>query len=74
MTPWAVAFQASLSMGILQARILERVAIFFFRGSSLPKDQTPVSCISFTGRILHHFATWEAIVDPLEMFKKHSWT
>ena len=32
--------------GILQARILEWVAISFFRGSSWPRDQTPISCIS----------------------------
>ena len=32
--------------GILQARILEQVAISFSRGSSWPKDQT---CISFIG-------------------------
>ena len=32
--------------GILQARILEWVAISFFRGSSWPRDQTQVSCIA----------------------------
>ena len=32
--------------GILQARIVEWVAILFSRGSSPPKDQTPVSGIS----------------------------
>ena len=32
--------------GILQARILEWVAIPFFRGSSQPRDRTYVSCIS----------------------------
>jgi len=31
MTPWTVARQAPLSMGILQARILEWVAISFSR-------------------------------------------
>ena len=40
---------------ILQARILERVAISFSRGPSQPRDQTHVSCI---GRwILYHWAT-----------------
>ena len=34
--------------GILQARILEWVAISFSRGSSLTRDQTQVSC--FAGR------------------------
>ena len=32
--------------GILQARILEWVAILFSSGSSQPRDQTPVSCIA----------------------------
>ena len=41
--------------GILQARILESVAISSSRGSSQPKDQTYISCISCTGRwILYH--------------------
>ena len=31
--------------GILQARILEWVAISSSRGSSPPRDQTPISCI-----------------------------
>jgi len=33
-------------MGILQARILEWVAIPFSRGSSHPRDQTQVFCIA----------------------------
>ena len=37
-TPWTVAHQAPLSMGILPARILERVAIPFSRGLSQPRD------------------------------------
>ena len=36
----------SLSMRILQARILEWVAMPSFRGSSLPRDWTQVSCIA----------------------------
>ena len=32
--------------GILQARILEWVAITFSRGSSLPRDKTQVSCMA----------------------------
>ena len=32
--------------GILQARILEWVAVSFSRGSSRPRDQTQVSCIA----------------------------
>ena len=37
-TPWAVACQAPLSMGVLQARILEWVAIFYSRESSQPRN------------------------------------
>ena len=52
--------------GILQARILEWVAIPSSRGSSWLRDWTNISCISCTGRqILYHCSTWEA---PL-----HSW-
>ena len=43
--------------GILQARILEWVAISFSMGSFWPKDWTSVSCIG--RRILYHWATWE---------------
>ena len=45
-TPWTVTYQAPLSMGILQARILTWIAIFPFRGTSQPRDQTQVSCIA----------------------------
>ena len=45
-TPQTVAYQAPLSMRILQARILEWVAISFSRGSSKPRDQIQVSCIA----------------------------
>ena len=41
-TPWALACQAPLSMGILQARILEWVAMPSFRVSFQPRDQTQV--------------------------------
>jgi len=44
-TPWTVACQAPLSMGILQARILEWVAMSSSRGSFQPRGQTQVSCI-----------------------------
>ena len=55
--PWTVACQAPLSVGILQARILEycqeywRVAMPSSRGSSPPRDQI---CISYV--LLH----WQA--------------
>ena len=47
--------------GILQTRILERVALPSSRGSSWPRDQTHVSCISCTASgFFTHWATWEA--------------
>ena len=59
--PQTLACQAPLSMGFFQARILERVAISFSRGSSQPRDWTPVSWFSCIGRrSLYHWATWEA--------------
>ena len=42
MTPLTVAHQAPLSLGILQARILEWVAMPSFRGSFQDRDQTQV--------------------------------
>ena len=45
-TPWTEAHQAPLSMGILQARILEWVAMPSSRGSSQRRDQTQVSHIA----------------------------
>ena len=45
--------------GLLQARILEWVAISFSKGSSPPRDQTGNSCVSCIGRwILYHCITW----------------
>ena len=44
-TLWTVAHQAPLSMGILQARTLEWVAMPSSRGSSQSRDQTQVSLI-----------------------------
>ena len=48
-TPWTVAYQAPLSLGILQEwRILKWVAISFSRASSQPKNRTGISCIAVT--------------------------
>ena len=62
---WCVLFHMTLCSppgssvhGILQARILQRVAISFSRGSSQSRDWTHISCI---GRwILYHCTNWEA--------------
>ena len=44
----------------LQPRILEWVAMLSSRGSSWPRDQTLVSCVSWSDRqILYHCETWE---------------
>ena len=44
--------------GVSQTRILEWVSIFFFKGSSWPRNQTCVSCS--VRQILYHWATREA--------------
>ena len=56
--PWTVALGAPLSMEILQARKLERVAMSFSRGSSQPRDWTQVSSIA--GRFFTIWGTREA--------------
>ena len=48
---------------ILQARILEWVAISSSRGSSWPRIWTIISCISYIHwDVLYHWATWEVIM------------
>ena len=54
-TPCTAVCQAPLSMGILQARILEWVAMPSSRGSSQPKNWTQISCIA--GRFFTNWAT-----------------
>ena len=57
-TPWMVAHQDAVSMGILQARILERVAIssskiqgiFWTQGSNLGLLTSP----AWAGKVLYH--------------------
>ena len=66
MTTWTVAHQAPSVHRILQARILEWVAISFSRGSSRPRDRTCISCIG--RQILYHWATWEAPSPAFSLF------
>ena len=48
--------------GILQARILEWVAMPSFRRSSQPRDEPPISSVSCTGRhVLYH---WHHLGSP----------
>ena len=56
-TPWTVASQAPLSPGILQARVLQGVAMSFSKGFPWPRDATHVSCMDRL--ILYHCSTWE---------------
>ena len=56
-TPWTVAHQVSLSMGSLQARILEWVAIASSRGpswknSGLPHFRQILYCLDHQGSVL----------------------
>ena len=60
--PWSVAHQDPLSMDILQAGILDWIAMPSIRGSSQPRDQTFISCIG--KQILSHWPTWKAHFEP----------
>ena len=62
MTTWTVADQAPLSMGILQARILEWLAVPFSRGSSRPGIKP--TCPALAGR----FFTTEPPAKPLDLY------
>ena len=53
--------------GILQARILERVAFPYSRGSSQPRGQTQVSHIA--GGFFTSWATREAQIKDILLFK-----
>ena len=54
--PMDCSLPASFVYGITQARILEWVAISSFRGSSWPRDQTHLSCVSCIADIF--FTCW----------------
>ena len=69
--PHGLQLPGSSVHGILQARILEWVAMPFSRGSSWPGDQTCVSYISCIGRqVLYHWTTWKA---PYHYFCYNDW-
>ena len=68
-TLWSVAHQASLSIGIFQARILEWVAVLSFRESSWPRIRTYPTSLMFpalAGEFFTTSATWEG---PIMMTK-----
>ena len=59
--------------GILQATILEWVAMPSSRGSSWPRYQTCIPYISCTGRrVLHHWATWEVPINTQLVLTRHN--
>ena len=67
-TPWTVACQSPLSMGIFQARIQQWISMPSFRGFSQPRDQTLVSRIA--ARFFTVWATREAHNGILLSYKK----
>ena len=48
--------------GILQARVLEWVAMPFSKGASWARDRTQVPCISWIGGFFTTSTTWEALI------------
>ena len=72
-TLWTVAHQAPLSMGIVQARILEWVAMPSSRGSSQPRNWTGVSCIAggfFTTWATREAPEYDSFLSMTERLKK----
>ena len=65
--PMDCSLPGSSVHGILQARVLEWVAISFSRGSSRPRDQTQVSRIA--GRFFTLWATREAQIEAIVSLK-----
>ena len=70
-TPWTISPPGSFVYGILQAVVLERVAIYSSRGPSPPRGWTCVSCGCCVGRrILYHWAT---TLPSIRSTKFHKW-
>ena len=64
-SPWTVgSLPGSSVLGILQARIQERVVISFSRGSFPRRDQTCISCVSCIGKwTLFHWASIAILIN-----------
>ena len=56
-TLWTVAHQTTLSLGFSKQEHWSGVPVFYSRGSSQPRDQTHVSCISCLGRRIPYHCT-----------------
>ena len=68
-TPWIAEYQAV----VLQAKILEWVAMPSSRGSSQPRDQTHISMSpALAGRFFTSSATWEALISSVQLLS-HVW-
>ena len=65
--PMDCSLPGSSIHGIFQARVLERVAISFFKGSSRPRDLTLVFCIA--GRCFTIWARREASTQAILVFQ-----
>ena len=78
-TPWPAAWQVPLSS---QSRILEQVAISFFRDSSQPRNRAHVSCVSSPGRQILSWISyiiWRSSTNlkcgtPCSKLSKTSWS
>ena len=57
---WPCGLKPARLLWIFQARILERVAISFSRGSSWPRGWTCVSCIG--SKMFYCWVTWEDLI------------
>ena len=69
-SPMDCSLPGSSVCGILQARILEWVAIPFSRGSSQPRDRNHISCIA--GGFFTVWVTREATSKPLPLDTHYS--
>ena len=67
-TPWTVPHQAPLSMGILQARILEWVAIFFSKIDFIEKETTKErkGCVCVCVCVCAHVQSCLTFCDPMD--------
>ena len=62
---------ASSVHGILQARILDWIALHFSRGCFQPRDWTCISCVSCVSRhALYHCTAWEAYLSNKDKVNK----
>ena len=63
-SPMDYSLPGSSDHGILQARVLEWVAMLSSSGSSWPRDRIDVPYISCIGiQVLYHFSIWETLKD-----------